>query len=289
MFIGRLFSSIILLIVFFCAFLIKGPVGLTVFIIMGLFLSVFCIKEFTEFMARIDLKVYVALSAFIACLFFIGIIIENFINVSINAETCILFLGVFAVYIWVKVLFSGREKVIIYDLAATAFSIVSVIIPLNCLTLIYMSGYKTSYIGVDLALFLIIVTKAGDIGAYCTGTITSKRDSGNHKIVPSISPKKSWEGTLGGLITSILIAYIFSYILNINFGACNFLIVGIVGVVLFIGGFIGDLSESVFKRMTDIKDSGSVIPGIGGVLDLVDSLLINAPLFYIILKMFYIV
>ena len=60
----------------------------------------------------------------------------------------------------------------------------------------------------------------------------------------------------------------------------------LLGLLLFAGGFIGDIAESALKRITRIKDSGSIIPGIGGVLDLIDSLLINAPLFYLTLKLF---
>ena len=165
----------------------------------------------------------------------------------------------------------------------------AIVIPLNCLTLIYMTNYGSDYRGTILALFLILITKSGDIGAYCTGTLTSKRASGNHKIVPEISPKKSWEGTIGGLITSVVIAYVLSFVFNVDFGQYPVVMTGVVGVLLFIGGFIGDLAESVLKRTAGVKDSGAIIPGIGGALDLTDSLFINAPLFYICLKLFQII
>ena len=116
----------------------------------------------------------------------------------------------------------------------------------------------------------------------------SKRASGNHKIVPSISPKKSWEGTIGGAVISIFIAFIITS--SLNFGiSFDWWLVCLLGLLLFVGGFFGDLSESALKRITGIKDSGAVIPGIGGALDLVDSLLLNAPLFYLFLKIFNII
>ena len=133
-------------------------------------------------------------------------------------------------------------------------------------------------------LYFILVTKAGDIGAYVTGSITHKlMKNGNHKMIPSVSPGKSWEGLAGGLVwsvaASILIApQCFSY--------SGVIFPIIAGVIFFFGGAAGDLAESAFKRAYNVKDSGVKLPGIGGVLDLVDSLMINAPLFYIFIKIY---
>ena len=140
-----------------------------------------------------------------------------------------------------------------------------------------MTDYGTVYTGVNLALFLILVTKSGDIGAYCIGTLTSRRRGGNHKIVPTISPKKSWEGTIGGLIISIIIAFILYFSIGFKLGSNSNWTILMIGFCLFVGGFVGDLSESVLKRMTGIKDSGAIIPGIGGVLDLTDSFIYKCP------------
>jgi phosphatidate cytidylyltransferase len=287
MFIRRFLSSIVLMAIFLCAFLIKGNIGLAVFTVVGVILSIACVREFTNLLSKIKLHTFSIIPEAFACLFFLAIILEK--KVGTRTEIGLFILALFAIYCWLKILYSKQKKEIIVNCAISALSIAAIIIPLNCLTLIYMSNYNAGYSGVSLALFLILVTKFGDIGAYCTGTLTSKRSSGNHKIVPTISPKKSWEGTIGGLITSVIIAYILVGVLKINFGSYGILFTGILGVLLFIGGFIGDLSESVLKRMTGVKDSGAVIPGIGGALDLTDSLFINAPLFYICLKLFHII
>jgi phosphatidate cytidylyltransferase len=287
MFIKRFLSSIALMVIFLCAFLIKGNIGLTVFTVIGIILSIACVREFSNLLSKIKIKTFSVISEAFACLFFLAIIIEK--KIGTETDIGLFILALFAIYCWLKILFSKQKKEIISNCAASSLSIAAIIIPLNCLTLIYMSNYNAGYSGVSLALFLILVTKFGDIGAYCTGTLTSKRSAGNHKIVPTISPKKSWEGTIGGLITSVIIAYILVALLNINFGSNGVLLTGILGVLLFIGGFVGDLSESVLKRMTGIKDSGAIIPGIGGALDLTDSLFINAPLFYICLKLFQII
>ncbi len=134
--------------------------------------------------------------------------------------------------------------------------------------------------GPSSLFFLIAVTKSGDIGAYVTGTLSAKiMPAGNHKIFPEISPKKSWEGTIGGLASSIGA----SIALAAETGLVednSMVLPLIVGAALFTGGFLGDLAESSLKRASAVKDSGSVVPGMGGVLDVLDSLLINIPLFY---------
>ena len=287
MFKSRFLSSIALMIVFLCAFLIKGYVGLTVFIVIGIVLSIACVREFSNMLSKIKLNTFTAIPEAFAVMFFLAIVLEKI--VGSDAEIGLFILALFAIYCWLKILFSKQKKEIVVNCAASAISIAVIIIPLNCLTLIYMTDYGLDYNGVNLALFLILVTKFGDIGAYCTGTLSSRRPGGNHKIVPTISPKKSFEGAIGGLILSVIIAFVLAALLKINFGNYSILFTLIIGILLFIGGFVGDLSESVLKRMTGIKDSGSIIPGIGGALDLADSLFINAPLFYICLKLFQIV
>ncbi len=141
-----------------------------------------------------------------------------------------------------------------------------------------------------LFLFLIIVTKAADIGGYFTGKFTAKLKNGNHKMVPRISPNKSWEGLLGGIGLSITIAFIMIYFSSGNYLVklpLNQIILGSIlfGVVLTIIGLIGDLSVSVLKRATAEKDSGAVIPGFGGMLDVVDSLIFVSPFFYYFVKL----
>ncbi len=250
---------------------------------MGTLLSIVCVNELASALNQIECKSYKNETAFFAAIVFIGIIITQIYSYSLNVV--LLFGGLFGIYCWLRVLFSNNSKESLIKAVTSSAVFILIVIPLNCLTLIYVNGYFVNYIGVNLVLLLILVTKFGDIGAYCIGTLMSKRASGNHKIVPTISPKKSWEGAIGGALTSILIAFIITSCLNFGFNF-EWWIVIILGLLLFIGGFVGDLSESSLKRITGIKDSGAVIPGIGGALDLVDSLLLNAPLFYLFLKVF---
>ena len=126
--------------------------------------------------------------------------------------------------------------------------------------------------GRDLIFFLFVVTWATDSGAYFVGSAF-----GRHKLYRKISPKKSVEGALGGLFFSVLFAvickYWFYHELNLHDAVALGLILGTVGQ-------IGDLAESMIKRSARIKDSGGIFPGHGGVLDRIDSVLLNAPALY---------
>ena len=122
-----------------------------------------------------------------------------------------------------------------------------------------------------LVAFLIVVTKIGDVGAYFIGG-----SIGKHVLIPRISPKKTVEGTAGGLLCSLIAAVLSkSYLPNFPIGHLFAL-----GILLGILGQVGDLAESVLKRDPGVKDSGANMPGFGGVLDMIDSLIFTAPIFY---------
>ncbi|OGX15327.1 MAG: hypothetical protein A2166_04265 [Omnitrophica WOR_2 bacterium RBG_13_41_10] len=131
---------------------------------------------------------------------------------------------------------------------------------------------KIRYLPCGLGLFatVIIITKLGDIGAYLVGMRFGKTP-----LFPRISPKKSIEGAIGGLLFSVLGALSCKGLMGLAYVHLIF-----IGVFLGILGQLGDLSESLMKRDCQIKDSSNLVPGIGGVLDLVDSLLFTAPAFY---------
>lgn len=122
-----------------------------------------------------------------------------------------------------------------------------------------------------LVAFLLLVTKVGDIGAYFIGTYFGK-----HSLIPRISPKKSVEGAVGGFIFSVAAAIASKAFLP-SVPVYHLLVLGCLLGVL---AQIGDLSESLIKRDSQVKDSANLIPGLGGVLDLVDSILFTAPTLY---------
>ncbi|HEX8309808.1 MAG TPA: phosphatidate cytidylyltransferase [Chthoniobacteraceae bacterium] len=128
-------------------------------------------------------------------------------------------------------------------------------------------------------LWLILVTKFSDMGAYITGSLIGK-----HPLVPHISPKKTWEGFFGALAFSVMGGCGLLALIPEKLGALRQIDAVILGLILGFAAIIGDLAESIIKRSADAKDSGSFLPGIGGALDLIDSLLFTAPLLFFYLR-----
>lgn len=136
--------------------------------------------------------------------------------------------------------------------------------------------------GADGRLFLIyflVVTKFSDMGAYATGSVF-----GRHKMVPRISPGKTWEGFAGALVFSVGASLLIATLAGERLTGMNPRHAILLGLILAVGAVVGDLIESLFKREAGLKDSGRLFPGIGGILDLLDSILFNAPLMYLYLR-----
>ena len=169
-------------------------------------------------------------------------------------------------------LFRKKEKPIL-NVAVTVFGIIYLALPLSLLNLMNDPGggmifqrfpaYLTSY---------FLITWIYDTGAYLVG-----RSFGRHKFFERISPKKTWEGTIGGIVVAVAAALGLYYISEgtelISFLALTLL------VVVF--GTFGDLAESLFKRSLGLKDSGSILPGHGGILDRFDTIFVSAPFVFL--------
>jgi phosphatidate cytidylyltransferase len=130
-------------------------------------------------------------------------------------------------------------------------------------------------------LHFILVTKFSDLGAYVTGSLFGK-----HKMIPRISPGKTWEGFVGAIAISTLISLGHWQLAGERLAGMSMFDAIALGMLLSTTAVIGDLIESLFKREAGIKDSGTLFPGIGGILDLMDSLLFNAPLMYLYVRHF---
>ena len=127
-----------------------------------------------------------------------------------------------------------------------------------------------------LALFILLWVN--DSGAYIVGSLTAKLPKGNHKMFPRVSPAKSWEGLIGGVLFSLLAGYVFYRVgWTAELGLANSLWFAAFGSVF---GTLGDLMESLLKRTLGVKDSGKFMPGHGGVLDRFDSLMLATPVVY---------
>ncbi len=137
--------------------------------------------------------------------------------------------------------------------------------------------------GIYTVWFIFICAFCSDTGAYFVGSVFGK-----HKITPVLSPKKTLEGALGGIIFTGLVAGFYGYCMYEiwNVGKENMTIFyGIVGVVGSVAAQIGDLAASSIKRQVEIKDFGKIMPGHGGVLDRFDSVLFTSPLIYILITL----
>lgn len=133
--------------------------------------------------------------------------------------------------------------------------------------------------GTYYALLLIIITKFSDVGAFLCGSLFGK-----HLFCPNISPKKTWEGFFGALVFSLASSLIFYFLVQQQLSLLTPNIVIMLSLGLAPIGIAGDLAESLLKRSLHTKDSSHTLPGIGGGMDLIDSLLFTAPLFYFVLK-----
>jgi phosphatidate cytidylyltransferase len=129
--------------------------------------------------------------------------------------------------------------------------------------------------GIIIGFFLLIW--ANDTGAYLMGI-----SFGRHRLMERISPKKTWEGFFGGIITAAIVAWLLSGWL----GVVNPVQWVIISVIVSIAGTYGDLVESMLKRSSGVKDSGTVMPGHGGFLDRFDSAIISFPLVYLFISLF---
>jgi phosphatidate cytidylyltransferase len=128
-------------------------------------------------------------------------------------------------------------------------------------------------------LYFVLITKFSDTGAYVVGSLI-----GRHKMIPRISPGKTWEGVAGAIVVTTAASLLFVHFLGGHMAGMTWTHAVILGILLGVCAVVGDLIESIFKREAGAKDSGRFFPGIGGILDLVDSLLFNAPIMYLYLR-----
>ena len=157
------------------------------------------------------------------------------------------------------------------DISKSIFGPIYVGLPLAMMMMIHLRPSGNIWI-----FFLLVVMFANDTGAFYFGKLF-----GRHKLFKAISPGKTWEGALGGLICSVIAALWFLHILGLHpIGP------GIITLVFALSsiGQIGDLAESMLKRNHGVKDSGKILPGHGGILDRIDGLLFSTPLLYIFLN-----
>jgi phosphatidate cytidylyltransferase len=175
----------------------------------------------------------------------------------------------------------------IAEISSAFFGLCYVVVPLVFfLHILYLKGNLLfpNYLfqeGRWWLIYLLLITKISDAGAYFVGRLWGK-----HRLAPLLSPNKTWEGAIGGGLFSVIFSLFFTLLAQkgiIEGFHISFLTALVMGVVLAILGQLGDLAESLLKRDADIKDSNH-LPGLGGVLDMMDSLFFTTPFLYYFLR-----
>ncbi|MGH8099704.1 MAG: phosphatidate cytidylyltransferase [Chthoniobacterales bacterium] len=168
-------------------------------------------------------------------------------------------------------------------MAYTLFGLLYVLWLFNFVTkIVYLTPRSSTGMvtGQFYCLYLIAVTKFSDMGAYLTGSLI-----GRHQMSPHISAKKTWEGFFGALGLALLCSLGLFKLMPGHLSVLTWTHAAILGLLLGFAAVIGDLAESLIKRSTGVKDSGNLLPGIGGALDLIDSLLFTAPLLFFYMRL----
>ncbi|HEY1770422.1 MAG TPA: CDP-archaeol synthase [Chthoniobacterales bacterium] len=178
---------------------------------------------------------------------------------------------------------SLRDDAPLRTMAYTLFGLLYVLWLYNFITkIVYVTprAPNGAVTGQFYVFYCIAITKFSDMGAYLTGTLI-----GRHPLVPHISPKKTWEGFVGALAFSLLASVGLYELMPGHLSVLTLTHAIVLGLLLGFAAVIGDLAESIVKRSTGVKDSGNMLPGIGGALDLIDSLLFTVPLLFFYLRL----
>ena len=176
-----------------------------------------------------------------------------------------------------------RDQNPLETMAYTLFGLLWVVWLFNFLTkIVYLAprGSLGETTGQYYVLYVLLVTKFSDMGAYLAGSLF-----GRHKLVPHISPHKSWEGLVGAVLLAVGGSFGLWYLIPGKLSVFTPTDLAVLGVLLGLAAVIGDLAESIVKRSAEAKDSGGLLPGIGGVLDLIDSVLFTAPIMFFYMRL----
>ena len=260
---SRVVSAVIALVVLFLAIYYGRENGIYVLILLTVARGSFEVARlfFNSTYPTFSRWVLVVLSVAV----FLVLSQQNFRSLSAIAVVfCFVFLASIGILLHRR--FENTDRVLTYISKSCLGLIYTCFLPLSVAWLLQTNN------GIEWFLCLLAVVLAGDIGAYIFGV-----NFGKTKLAPSLSPNKSLQGALGGLLFSTIAATLFCFVL-LNTPLYVFPLVGLIGGFL---GQIGDFFESLLKRVSGVKDSGTIMPGHGGLLDRLDGVLLAAPLFYV--------
>ena len=271
----RIITAIILALIFITATVFLSPFS------YSLFVTIVVLAASWEWCAFIGLAKQVAKVSYLATLgsmiialyFFLGIVPESLV---INSHRAGIILGL-GILFWVLTFFMLKG----YPSNSDLWNNNSKIALMGLMALIptWVGIVQIKYLNPQgfLLLGMVVMVAAADIGAYFVG-----KRIGKNRLAPSLSPNKTWEGVLGGFAACLLVGILLIWLLHsylITLSNVQILILVLLSLVVTLFDVIGDLLESMLKRNRDLKDSGKILPGHGGILDRVDGLLAVTPIF----------
>ncbi|EIJ67219.1 phosphatidate cytidylyltransferase [Pasteurella bettyae] len=276
----RILSAIVLIAIVFAALLLFSPFYFGLCLVVVITLGIWEWTQFPKIKTEVWRYVITAISATFLFLFIYSH--SDYLNAGRVFDDLAEPLMLCAVIWWIVAFFLVINypksamvwgKSLILHAIFAFFTLVPFLIGVLKLRL---DNYVTNvHHGIMLLLYVCILVWAADSGAYFAG-----RAFGKHKLAPKVSPGKTWEGVVGGLITACIFAYGFQMIVGESlFNHGNKLSLTILSVATVTISVLGDLTESMFKRESGIKDSSHLIPGHGGILDRIDSLTAATPFF----------
>jgi phosphatidate cytidylyltransferase len=248
--------------------------------LLFLVITILGLWEYYNLIERNDVKPQKVLATIIGALVFIG----NFVFALKLAQcervplTLILLIIPMAFLFFLVELFKKNESPFT-NISYTLSGIIYIAFPFGQLNYIIMfpDFICSDFFHPEILFCILLLIWANDSGAFFAGS-----KFGKHKLFERISPKKTWEGFAGGLVLSVIVSIVISmYVKQIKM--YDWIIISIITVIF---GTLGDLVESAFKRSLGVKDSGTLLPGHGGILDRFDSLILSTPFIYLYLKLF---
>ena len=276
---ARIFSSLILWTLVFATLYFFNRTGAVVLMTVAILLTQF---EFYKMLRRTDFKPNISLGLFLGLLILIA---PCFPAYALFTPENILVLGVILTAAYCLMIQRDKEegRKRFGKLSYTLLGIVLIPFMMHFMIRIFLIETPHPYTGIMLALWVIMATKLCDTGALLTGLAFGK-----HRMSPTISPKKTWEGLAGGLLVSALISALLVHLFP-SFFPASFtpLVSALLALPVAILGVLSDLLESLIKRYAGVKDSGNTIPGIGGIFDLTDSFMLSAPGAYLLFSLIF--
>jgi phosphatidate cytidylyltransferase len=206
----------------------------------------------------------------------VGFILIGLLDV---AHVHLLYIAGFTTAVFLRQCFTVNDEKPLLSISATFLGFLYIAVLFNFYAMLLLGWPEGD--GRYLLFYMILIVKVTDIGAYATGC-----SIGRHKLIPRLSPAKTWEGCAGGVLAGLVTSLIFWWVVDGQVGPVGLRIADalILGILLPVTGILGDLIESMLKRAANVKDSGGLMKGMGGILDVLDSLLFAGPVLYLYLR-----